>query len=54
MLDEEPLISKFENKSKTLDDILNSQILSSDKTRLGYNKRSYTTALMSPIEKKGQ
>ena len=42
----------MENSSKTLDDILNSQILSSDKTRLGYNKRNYAAALMNQIEKK--
>ena len=41
----------MENSSKTLDDILNSQRLSSEKTRLGYNKRNYVAALMSPIEK---
>ena len=38
-IDEEPLKSKFENNSNTLYDILNSQIPSSDKTRLGYEKR---------------
>ena len=37
-LDEEAIKSKFENKSKVLDDILSSQIPSSDKSSLGYEK----------------
>ena len=65
--DEESIKSKFENSSKTLDDILSSQIPSRDKSRLGYdkenktecssltnqgiNKRSYFAALKSPIKR---
>ena len=45
--------SKFEDRSKTLDDILISQRPSSDKTGLGYDKRSYVVTLMSPIQNKG-
>ena len=50
--DEKYIKKKFVNNSKTLDDILNDQRPSSDKTGLGYNKKSYVVALMSPIEKK--
>jgi hypothetical protein len=32
--------SRFENNSKILNDILNSQISSNDKTRLGYDQDS--------------
>ena len=37
-LDEKSVQSKFENNSRTLDDILSSQIPSSDKSGLGYDK----------------
>ena len=63
-LDEESIKSKFENSSKTLDDILSSQIPSRDQSGLGYdkenksecspltnhgrNKRSYAASLKSP------
>ena len=36
--DEESIKLKFENSSKTLDDILSSQRLSRDKSGLGYDK----------------
>ena len=65
--DEESIKSKFENSSKTLNDILSSQRPSRDKSGLGYNKekkpkcssltnqgrnkRSYAVALKSPIQK---
>ena len=65
--DEEYIKSKFENNSKTLYDILNSQRPSRDKYGLGYdkaknpkcfsltnqgrNKRIYAAALKSPIQK---
>ena len=66
-LDEEAIKSKFENSSKFLDDSLSSQIPSSDKSGLGFdkekkaeyssftnqvgNKRSYAALLKSPIKK---
>ena len=65
--DEGFIKSKFENSSKTLDDILSSQRPSRDKSGLGYdkekkstcssltnqgrNKRIYVAALKSPIQK---
>ena len=65
--DEESNKSKFENNSKTLDEILSSQISLRDKSGLGYDKekkpecssltnqgrnnRSYVAALKSPIQK---
>ena len=65
--DEESIRSKFENNSKNLDDILNCQRPSRDKSGLGYdkeknpecasltnqgrNKRSYVVALKSPTQK---
>ena len=65
--DEESIKSKFENSSKTLDDILSIQRPSRDKFGLGYekekkpkcsfltnqgrNKRSYAAALKSQIKK---
>ena len=64
-LDEEDLKSKFEGKSKILDDILNSQKPSSDKFGLGYgsryssftnqgeNRKRYDDALKS-LAKKGE
>ena len=63
-LDEEAMKSKFEGNSKTLDDILNSQRPSNDKSWLGYrsnyysftnqggNKKSYVVAFRSPVKKK--
>ena len=66
-LDEESIKSKFENNSRTLDEILSVQIPSSDKYGLvfdkekkpGYssctnqdeNKRSYAVVLMSQIKR---
>ena len=66
-LDEESIKSKFENNSKTLDEILSVQMPSSNKSRLGFdkekkprfssftkqdgNKRSYAAALKSPIKR---
>ena len=63
-LDEKFVQSKFENNSRTLDDILSSQLPLNDKTRLGYDKqkkpkclsftfqdrdkRSYVATLKSP------
>ena len=37
-LDEESIKTKFENSSRILDDILNSQRASSDRSGLGFNK----------------
>ena len=63
-LDEEAMKSKFEGSSKILDDILNSQRPSNDKSGLGYrpnyysftnqggNKKNYVVALKSPVKKK--
>ena len=64
--DEESIKSKFENSSKTLDDILSIQRPLRDKSRLGYdkekkpgcssltnqgrNKRSYIVAMKSAIQ----
>ena len=66
-LDEESIKSKFENNSRTLDEILSVQRPSSDKSRLGFvkennpeyssstnkdgNKRSYAVVLKSPIKR---
>ena len=66
-LDEESIKSKFENNSRTLDEILNIQRPSSNKYGLGFdkekkpgysscthqdgNKRSYVVVLMSQIKK---
>ena len=65
-LDEDSIKSRFENNSKTLDEILSVQIPSSDKYGLGFdkekpgyssctnqygNKRSYVVVLMSQIKK---
>ena len=66
-VDEEYIKSNFENNSRTLDEILSVQRPSSNKTGLGYdkekkleyssftnqdgNKRSYATALKSPIKR---
>ena len=58
-LDEESIKSKFENNSRTLNEILSVQRPSSDKYGLGYssssnqdgNKRSYAVVLKSPIKR---
>ena len=66
-VDEESIKSKFENSSKTLDNILSSQRTSRDKSGLGYNKenkpkfssltnqcrnkRNYVAALKSQIKR---
>ena len=63
----EAIKSKFENSSRILDDILNSQRSSSDRSGLGFskenkpkcfsftnqegNKRSYAEPLKSPVKK---
>ena len=67
-LDEGSIKSKFENSSRILDDILNSQRASSDRSGLGFNKekkpecfsftnqggnkKSYAEALKSPVKRK--
>ena len=60
---EEAMKSKFEGSSKALDDILNNQIPSNDKSRLGYrpnyysftnqsgNNKIYAARLKSPVKK---
>ena len=62
-LDEEAMKSKFEGSSKVLDDILNRQRPSNDKSVLWYrpkyscftnqggNKKIYSTTLKSPVKK---
>ena len=62
-LDEEAMKSKFEGSSKILDDILNSQRPSNDKSGVVYrpkyssftiqvgNKKIYVVALKSPVKK---
>ena len=58
-LDEESIKSKFENSSRTIDEILSVQRPSSDKYGLGYssstnqdqNKRIYDGVLKNPIKR---
>ena len=62
-IDEEAMKSKFEGSLKILDDILNSQRPSNDKSGVGYrpnyysftnqggNKKGYAATLKSPVKK---